>query len=242
MDSLHNFFSALNIGNYINNETKYNIINKYNENNDETDYIEYYNYIIKNNIFIKTKIEQFNEIISVPSDIFLKCNGCDLSLEESMKTLNYLLSRKEINETMEKSDTLNSNNFKEIISSLFSRIIVIHLEKCNESTDILVKYAYNSKMCEIAIYYKNIFTNNIFKDSFERFYKSLTYRCFYIATNYGCIISWLTFANLAPEMVCDDCYPKINQETILFKNINKTYLKDNKLFEKEIELLHKLIL
>ncbi len=240
MDSLSSIFNALNIGNYI-NEPKYGIIDKYND-NQESDHIEYYNYIIKNNIFIKTKIEEFNQIISVPSDIFLKCNGCDLSLVESMKTLYYLLSRKEINETIEKSDTLNSNNFREIVSALFSRIIVLYLEKCNESSDILVKYTNNSKMCEIAIYYKRIFQNHIFKDSFDRFYKSLTYRSFYISTNYGCVMSWLTFANLAPEMVNDDCYPKINKDTVLFKNFNKAYLNDNKIFEKQIELFNKYIL
>jgi hypothetical protein len=235
MDALNSILNAL----HINKETNYNITNHYSE---ESEYIEYYNYIIKNNVFIKTKIEEFNKIIMIPSDIFLKCNGCNLSLVESMNTLNYLISRKEIHDSMEKSDSSNSNNFKEIISSLFSRIIVIYLEKCNESDDILNKYTHNAKMCEIAIHYRNIFTNNIFKDSFDKFYKSLTYRCFYITTNYGCVISWLTFAKLAPEMVNEDCYPKINQDTVIFKNINKNYLKENKMFIKELELLHKFIL
>lgn len=235
MEALNTILNALNIT----KETNYDVVEYHNE---EAETINYYNYIIKNNKSIKKQIDEFNKNISVPSDIFIKSNGCNLSLVESTNTLNYLLSRKEINELMEKSDSSNSNNFKEIISSLFSRIIVIYLEKCNDTEDVLQKYSYNATMCEIAIHYRKVFTNNIFKESFDKFYKSLIYRCFYIATNYGCIISWLAFAKLAPEMVNEDCYPKINQNTIIFKNINKNHLKDNKIFEKEMELLHKFIL
>ena len=83
-------------------------------------------------------------------------------------------------------------------------------------------------MCEYAIYYYIIFNNTIFMKSFENFY------------NEGCVISWLTFAKLFPDMTNDDCYPKINKNSILYKQINKEYLKGLKIFEKEYDLFNKL--
>jgi hypothetical protein len=100
------------------------------------------------------------------------------------------------------------------------------------------KCGYNVQLCNYAIFYKNIFNNNI-NNNFENFYKSLTSRCFNIATNYGCIVSWLTFAKLAPEMVKDNCYPIINKNTIIYKNIIWNNIKQHKMFEKELELYYK---
>ena len=129
--------------------------------------------------------------------------------------------------------------FKEIIEILFSRIIVIYLEKCNETEDIIMKNFHNAKMCETAIFYSHIFMNSVFKDTFENFYKSLIYRCFNIATNYGCVISWMTFARLAPEMVNDDYYPKINKEADIYQKINFEYLNSSVIFKKEFKLFQK---
>ena len=154
-------------------------------------------------------------------------------------TLNYILSRQELmNNINNKSNKIIYENFKNIIETLFSRIIVIFLEKCNETDNIMEKCNYNVQLCQYVIFYKNILNSNINK-TFENFYNSFTSRCFNIATNYGCIISWLTFAILAPEMVKEHCYPIINKDTIIFKNIIWNNIKQNKIYEKELELYYK---
>jgi hypothetical protein len=226
MDTINMLLNSLYIS-----DVKYNVVTK------EINFLEYNNYII-NNIndkkAIENKINNFNKNISIQLNIHSICKDCNLSLNETINTLNYLLSRKEI------IDSINYfNKFKEIIEILFSRIIVIHLDECNKTNDILMKNFHNAKMCEYAIYYSHIFMNSVFKNTFDIFYKSLTYRSFNIATNYGCIISWMTFARLAPHMINDDYYPKINKETDIYQKINFDYLNNNILFEKEFKLFQK---
>ena len=204
------------------------------ENMDE--YIEYYNYKIKNEKSIKEQIDNFNENINVNMDIYEKATDCSLSFQETISTLNYLLSRKEIMNKINESNI--HNNFKEIIEMLFSRLIVIFLDKCNSTNNILEKCSINVNICQYSIFYKDIFNDNINK-TFEDFYKSLANRCFNVATHHGCIISWMTFAKLAPEMVKEHCYPIINKNTIIYKNIFWNNIKENKLFEKELELFNK---
>jgi hypothetical protein len=228
MDTLNLILSALNLKNI---EDSYNIIDSYDE------FIDYYNYRIKNEQSIKEQINIFNKKQNDSVDIFKLSNGCDFSLQESINTLNYILSKQQL------MNNINSNkiiyeNFKNIIETLFSRIMVIFLEKCNETDNIMEKCTYNVQLCQYAIFYKNIFNSTINK-TFENFYNLLISRCFNIATNYGCIISWLTFAQLAPEMVKEHCYPIINKNTIIFKNIIWNNIKQNKIYEKELELYFK---
>lgn len=235
MDAITNLLGAFYISRDYNSVYK---LNNNEETNDNSDVV-YYNFKIKNNIEIKNKIDKFNELSSIKYDLDIKCNGCDLSLLECINTLDYLLNRKEIINSIENFNRFSSNNFKQIIEALFSRIIIIHLENYNSAKDNIKKQTINSKMCEHAIYYYELFNNTIFRKSFENFYKSLTYRSFHMTTNYGCIISWLTFAKLAPDMVCDECYPEINTDCVLYKQINKEYLKRLPMFEKEYELFNK---
>jgi hypothetical protein len=228
METINMILSALNLKD---SNSSFELIN----NND--DIIDYYNFKIKNEKSIKEQIDLFNESINVPLEIFKKTEGCDLSLHESINTLNYILSRKEIMNGIDKNISIY-NNFKNIIEILFSRIISIYLEYCNKTNDIIEKCSINVNIYHYSLYYKNIFNDTLNK-SFENYYKSLIYRSFNIATNFGCIISWLTFAKLAPEMIKDHCYPIINKDTIIFKNIIWKNIKENKLFEKELELYNK---
>jgi hypothetical protein len=147
--------------------------------------------------------------------------------------------KSEILNSIESFNRFSSDNFKQIIEALFSRIMIIHLQSYNSNENIINKNILNAKMCEYAIYYYEIFNNTIFMKSFSDFYKSLTYRAFYMTTTNGCIISWLTFAKLAPDMINDDCYPKINKKALFHERININYLKSLKIFEKELELYNK---
>ena len=233
LSSLFNIFCTT-------NEIKYNSVYESNNNKETNDNseIEYHNFIIKNNIDIKSKIDKFNDYILIEFDLNKKCNGCDLSLVECINTLNYLLNRKEIINSIENSNKFSSNNFKQIIEALFSRIIIIHVDKFNGTNNIEKKHIINARLCEYAIYYYNIFTNTIFMKSFENFYKSLAYRAYNITITTGCVISWLTFAKLVPDMVYDDCYPKINKLTIFYKKKSE-YIRQFKMFEKEFEICNK---
>ncbi len=226
METINMILSSLNLKK---TESSFDIINS------DDEFIDYYKFRIKNDKSIKDYVDKFNEKInvSIDIDILTKAKGCELSLQESFNTLNYILSREEIMNNIN-----NYENFKNIIETLFSRIIIIFLEKCNNSIDIMDKCRYNVQLCQYSLFYKNIFNYNINK-SFENYYKSLIARCFNIATNYGCIISWLTFAKLAPEMIRDECYPIINKNSIIFNNIIWDNIKQNKIFEKELELYYK---
>ena len=204
----------------------------------DDEYIDYYNYRIKNDKSIKNQIDIFNININIPFDVFSKSNGYELSFGETIKTLNYILSRKELMGAINNSNATIYDNFNNIIETLFNRVIIIILEKCNSTDNIMQKCGHNVNLCQYSIYYRHVFNNKLNK-SFENYYKSLTHRCFNIATNYGCIVSWLTFAKLAPEMVKDNCYPIINKNTIIYKNIIWDNIKDNKLFIEEIELFNK---
>jgi len=238
MDTINKLLSVLNIGKL----TNYDIIFELNNNeelNDNSD-TEYYHFNIKNNVEIKSKIDKFNEIVLIKYDLNIMCNGCNLSLLECVNTLNYLLNRKEIINSIERSNRFSSDNFKQIIEALFSRIMIIYLDNYNSNMNIITKNTLNAKMCEYAIYYYIIFNNTIFMKSFDNFYKSLAYRSFHMATHEGCIISWLTFAKLMPDMTNDYCYPKINKNSIFYQQINKEYLKKLIIFEKEYNLFNKL--
>lgn len=226
METLYSLLNSLNI-----KENNYEIITTNN------DLIEYFNFIIKDEKIIKDKIDIFIKNAPKSSDIYNKSKECNLSLDETINTLNYLLSRKEI------IDSLNKlSHFKDIIEILFSRIIVIYLNKCNSTNNFILKNSYNAKLCEYAIFYSNIFMNNIFKDSFNHFYKSLTYRSYNIATNYGCVISWMTFIKLMPNLINDECFLKINKNTEIYKKINWQYIENIVIFKNEFELFKKYIL
>jgi hypothetical protein len=238
MDTINTLLSAF----YITNK-KYDAVYEFNnteETNDNT-IIEYYNFIIKNNGYNKTKIDKFIENVIIPFDIYSKTKGCDLSLVECVNTLNYLLSRKEIINSINNITSINSKNFKEIIETLFFKIIVIHLELFNVTEDIIKKHTINAKMCEYSIKYSHVLLSGQFRNIYNNYYKSLLYRCLNSSAINGCLISWLTFAKLSPEMVNDDYYPKINQTTDIYKKINIAYIKDTELFEKELELFNKYI-
>jgi hypothetical protein len=60
-----------------------------------------------------------------------------------------------------------------------------------------------------------------------------------MATNYGCVISWLAFAQLCPEMISEDCCLVLNKNTDIYKIINWEYIKTNKLFEEEYDIFIK---
>lgn len=227
MEAINMILSALNIKK---SNSEYELTN--------IDFGNYYNYIIKNDKMIKDKIDKFNEDMNCPLGINDKAINFNLSFQETVETLNYLLSRKEIMNAINESNIIIYKNFKEIIEILFSRIIYVFLENCNSTNDIFEKCMINVNICHYSIFYKNIFNDNLNK-TFENYYKSLAYRCFNIATNYGCIVSWMTFAKLCPEMVTDTCYPSINKNTIIYKQIIWENVKKNVLFEKEFELFIK---
>jgi hypothetical protein len=60
-----------------------------------------------------------------------------------------------------------------------------------------------------------------------------------MATNYGCVISWLAFAHMCPEMISEDCCLVLNKNTEIYKIINWEYIKNNKLFEEEYDIFIK---
>ncbi len=238
MDAINTLLSAF----YITNK-KYDVVYEFNNTEETNDnkITEYYNFIIKNNGYNKNKIDKFIESIIIPFDIHTKTKGCDLSLVECVNTLNYLLSRREIINSINNLTSNNSKNFKDIIETLFFRIILIHLELFNNTEDIIKQHTINAKLCEYSIKYSYVLTSGQFINIFNSYYKSLLYRCLHSSSVHGCLISWLTFAKLAPDMVNDDYYPKINQNTEIYKKINIAYIKDTELFDKELELFNKYI-
>ncbi len=236
MDTINSLLNAFHIGN-----KKYDVVYEFNNTEETNDNkaIEYYNFIIKNTGYNKHKIDKFIENTVIHFDMYNKIRGCDLSLMECVNTLNYLLSRNEIINSINNLNSYNSNNFKEIIETLFFKIIFIHIELYNNTEDTFKKYTINAKLCEYSIQYYKHFSTGGFKKMFENYYKSLLYRCLNMSSLFGCLISWLTLAKIAPEMVNDDYYPKINQDSHIYKYINLAYLREQNLFNKELQLFNK---
>ena len=52
----------------------------------------------------------------------------------------------------------------------------------------------------------------------------------------GCVLCWLVFATLYPNMITNDCYLQINTSGIIYKYINWEYIKKNSLFKNKLEL------
>ena len=72
MDVINTLLSALNIR----KDTNYDVVFEFNNNEETNDNseIEYYNFKIKNNVEIKSKIDKFNELIPIKYDLDTKCN------------------------------------------------------------------------------------------------------------------------------------------------------------------------
>lgn len=69
--------------------------------------------------------------------------------------------------------------------------------------------------------------------------KYIINRCIFLSVNYGCIISWLTFATLCPEMTNESCCLKINMNGPLYKSINWDYVNNKKSLETQLKIFYK---
>jgi hypothetical protein len=133
----------------------------------------------------------------------------------------------------------NSKPIKITIESLISRIIYLYITDCANANTVIKKIYINSHLCEFMMKYHYIMYNTAFRNNFKTLYQSFINRCYLMATNYGCVMSWLTFAHMCPEMISDECHLVLNKNTEIYKIINWDYIKNNKLFEEEYDIFLK---
>ncbi len=207
-----------NFNNFINSNT-----NTYN--------MEYNNFVIKNHL-VKQIIDDFNESIHIKFNIFSenfsRNNNINQNLEELeslIGDLKLLIDKKDILEI----DTNTEMNIKsKSIEQVIKSIMYYYLEQCSFFNDIISKGKINGLLCEIFIKYSFVFKIKSLENILENIKKYMISRCVHLSVNHGCIISWLTFATLCPEMTNDNLHLKINVEGPLYKNINWEYLDSKK--------------
>jgi hypothetical protein len=201
--------------------------------------IEYNHFIIKNNKINKNKVDNFYCKINITFDIISETDNCALSLNETLSTLNFLVSKKEILESCDSNNISFDKNMKKTIETLYFNIIKIYFNECNNETNIFKRISTNSKLFEFIIDYIILLFHPAFKDSMEYFYRSNLSRSLRMAIKDGCVISWLTFVKLHPDMGNESCYPMINKSSPIYQKINWEYIKSKKQFEPELDKFFK---
>ncbi len=206
----------------------------------DVNYIEYKDFMIDDNSDIKQIIDRFNNICdSVPNKSIEYFNLPNLTLTESIYSLDILISRPDIMDFLAK----NKNDYTEevvgVICKLYLNIYKLYNIKIDDEKNIINKAQLNFDLCEIIIKYTFVFTHPAFSKFFFDLWKYNIKKYYLLAKNEGCLISWITFSILAPVLVNDKCYPIINTNSRIFKNINWKYIKEKTYFEKRFNMFIK---
>ena len=174
----------------------------------------YKGFIIKDCEIIKQNINNLYKNINIKYNIFSFSEIYKFTLKENITILDYLLNDKE----------KIVRSYVKDIKAVFERILRIYLEKCAQSENPFNKAYINGKLCEFLIKYNFLFNHPLLKNKLNIVKKFFISRCLQLSIKEGCVISWLTFATLCPEMMNDDCYLEINMQGLLYKNINWNYV------------------
>ena len=184
--------------------------------------LNYKGFIIKDDKNNINNINNFYKNINIKFNLFTNNNVYKFTLEEYILILDYLLDN-----IKAKSSVIN-------IKNVFEKILRIYLEKCAYSKEDLLKISNNNKLCEFLIKYNLLFTHPLLKKKLKIFKKFFISRCFQLSTREGCVVSWLTFATICPEMIKDSCYLEINTRGIVYKYINWEYITSNELLKEKM--------
>ena len=245
IDNISNVLTTFN--NNISNNITNNITNKNNKNTKNNintqDSLKpekrfYRNFVINNNDEnAKNKVEQFykqldytypnskteNNIYNENTNIYI-----NVPIEELMKHLDMSLSNTHILDIIRKNKDkikeYNETNFSFVFYKNIVNTYVIIMKNllnniCNEK-DSNGKFPIFEKMTEIIMKYSVFFTDELFTKEFIKFKKVVTMKSLEFSANDGCIGGFLLFAFLHPDMITEDCYLYINNDSPNYINNN----------------------
>ncbi len=220
---------------YVNNIINYvnYFFTKTQHNDDENKIItftDYKDFMINDNPesidSLKQLVDRFNDICnSVPNKSIEYYNLPNLTLTESIYSLDILISRPDIMDYLAHYKNNYTEEVVSVISKLYLNIYKIYNMNIDNETDIIKKYQLNFDLCEIIIKYIFVFTHPAFAKFFFDLWRFNIKKYYLLAKTEGCLISWITFSILCPTMANDKCYPIINTESHVFKRINWDYVK-----------------
>ncbi len=207
-----------------------------------TGYTEYKGFMIKNDL-VKSSVDQFYNSINISFHIFSENYLNINTLEQNLEELDQLL--KDFNLLIQKQELLQIDNENDIITNcklieyVFKKIMYYYLEQCVPVDNIIAKGKINGLLCEIFIKYNHIFTTNPLKNILIDIKKYMISRCLFLSINHGCLISWLTFATLCPEIINNDSYLIINTNGLLYTSINWDYVNNKKSLEPQLKIFYR---
>jgi hypothetical protein len=175
---------------------------------------------------LKQSIERFNTICeNVPEKSIEYFNLPNLTLKESIYSLDILISRPDIMNYLEENKNDYTDEVVSVIAKLYLNIFKIYNTHIDNEKDIIKKSQLNFNLCEIIIKYTFVFTHPAFSKFFFDLWKYNIKKYYLLAKTEGCLISWITFSILCPSLANNNCYPIINKDAHVFKHINWEYVK-----------------
>ncbi len=210
------------------------------ETNETSDFIEYKDFMILDNSNIKELIDNFYILCDkVPNKEIEYYNLPNLTIKESIYSLDILISRPDIMDFLANNNNEYTTEVVSVICKLYLNIINKYNIMIDNETNIIKKYQLNFDLCEIIIKYIFVFSHPAFSKFFFDMWRYNVKKYYLLAKNNGCLISWITFSILFPNLANNKCYPIINKEGIVFKKINWEYIKSKIYFEKHFNLFIK---
>ncbi len=193
-------------------------------------FIEYKDFMINDNPetldSLKELIDRFHNICeAVPNKSIEYYNLPNLTLTESIYSLDILISRPDIMDYLAQNKNTYTEEVVSVISKLYLNIYKIYNMNIDNEKDIIKKYQLNFDLCEIIIKYTFVFTHPAFSKFFFDLWRFNIKKYYLLSKNEGCLISWITFSILCPSMANNKCYPIINTNSLVFKRINWDYVK-----------------
>jgi hypothetical protein len=192
---------------------------------------------------IKQLIDNFHTICdNIPNKSIEYFNLPNLTLTESIYSLDILISRPDIMDYLAHNKTDYTEEVVGVISKLYLNIYKIYNINIDNETDIIKQAQLNFDLCEIIIKYTFVFTHPAFSKYFFDLWKYNIKKYYLLAKNNGCLISWVTFSILCPSLANNKCYPIINTESLIHKKINWDYVNskmNNSYYDNKFKLFIK---
>jgi len=189
------------------------------------DAVNYNGFIVKDSKTIINSIDNLYKKININFNLFINCDITKFNIKENITILEYLL--------------INKKKIKIYIKDIlyiFEQILRTYLEECAQEERSQCKASINSELCEFLIQYNFLFKHQLFKNKLDSIKKYFISRCMQLSIKEGCILSWLTFATLCPQMINKDCYLYINMSGIIYKYTNWRYIKEKSFLKNKLEL------
>ena len=230
---------------YNQTENNKNINNNKNNNiniNIKPNPILYRDFIISDNVkqnikkvdmFYMSNIDNFDKTknVNINNNIYKRYK--DFSVEKLFVIMDNLIQNKELYEICENNCNYvtEETSFENSIVNFTKNIYCLIFKKLldNFENEVLVKDIIKNGENIFAniVKYNKILKSPLFSEIFKRFIIVLKNKCIEFSSKHGLISTWLTFADICPEMIKTDCYLWLNYQSTEFKFNNMDFIKNN---------------